>query len=242
LLNADYFTGCFVKGNNTMNRFIVKCKSLIKNWSGTIVFIFLLFAFRSVVADWYEVPTGSMKPTIIEGDRIFVNKLAYDVKVPFTLISLAKWNHPKRGDVVVFDSPVEAQRLVKRVVGLPGDTVMIRDNQLFINNKPAHYEAADQSKVAEYWDITTAAPVLISETFEEQTPHTITIQPFRRFFAQNYGPVEVPADQYFVLGDNRDNSADSRFIGPVHEKYILGKANAVVLSLSHLDRFLLRLN
>ena len=225
-----------------MNRFVFTLKSLIKNWSGTIVFIIMLFAFRSVVADWYQVPTGSMKPTIIEGDRIFVNKLAYDIKVPFTLFSLAKWDHPKRGDVVVFDSPVEEQRLVKRVVGLPGDVVMIRNNQLFINHKPVNYATADQSKVAEYWDITKAAPVIINETFENQVPHTITVQPLRHFFAQNFGPIEVPPDHYFMLGDNRDNSADSRFIGAVDEKYILGKANTVVLSLNHLDRFLLHLN
>ena len=217
-------------------------KSWIKSWSGTIVFIFLLFAFRSVVADWYQVPTGSMKPNIIEGDRIFVNKLAYDIKVPFTLISLAQWDRPQRGDVVVFDSPVDGPRLVKRVVGLPGDVVMIRNNELFINNKPAHYETTDQSNVAKYWDISKTAPVLINEAFEEQAPHTITIQPFRHFIAQNYGPIKVPEGHYFMLGDNRDNSADSRFIGPVHEKYILGKANAIVLSLSHLERFLLRLN
>lgn len=225
-----------------MSRFNLNWKSWIKNWSGTIIFIFLLFAFRSVVADWYQVPTGSMKPTIVEGDRIFVNKLAYDVKLPFTLISLAKWDHPKRGDVVVFDSPTGGPRLVKRVVGLPGDTVMIRNNQLFINNKPAHYETVDQSKVEEYWDISKAAPILISEAFGKQAPHTITIQPFRHFIAQNYGPFQVPADHYFMLGDNRDNSADSRFIGPIPEKYILGKANAVVLSLNHLDRFWLSLN
>jgi len=179
---------------------------------------------------------------VFEGDRFIVNKLAYDVKLPFSLISLAKWDHPKRGDVVVFDSPTGGPRLVKRVIGLPGDTVSIRNNQLFINNKPAHYETMDQSKVAEYWDISKVAPILISEAFEEQIPHTITIQPFRHFVAQNYGPIQVPADHYFMLGDNRDNSADSRFIGPVHEKYILGKANAVVLSLNHLDRFWLSLN
>jgi signal peptidase I len=225
-----------------MRQYITTVNPWIKSWSGTIVFIFLLFAFRSVVADWYEVPTGSMKPTIIEGDRIFVNKLAYDIKVPFTLISLAKWEHPQRGDVVVFDSPDGGPRLVKRVVGLPGDTVLVRNNQLFINNKPAQYRVVDQSKVAQYWDISNAAPVLIGESFDEQPPHTITIQPFRHFIAQNYGPVIVPPNNYFMLGDNRDNSADSRFIGPIHEKYILGKANAIVLSLSHLDRFLLRLN
>ncbi|KPJ96131.1 MAG: hypothetical protein AMJ53_01360 [Gammaproteobacteria bacterium SG8_11] len=225
-----------------MTQFTTKLKAWTKNWSGTIVFVFLLFAFRSVVADWYQVPTGSMKPTIIEGDRIFVNKLAYDIKVPFTLISLVKWDHPHRGDVVVFDSPTGGPRLVKRVAGLPGDIVMIRNNELFINGKPAHYETTDQSGVAKYWDSSKTAPVLISESFEEQPPHTITIQPFRHFIARNYGPIEVPAKHYFMLGDNRDNSADSRFIGPINEKYILGKANAVVLSLSHLDRYFLRLN
>jgi signal peptidase I len=224
-----------------MNRFNFDIKQFVKNWRGTAVFIVLLFAFRSVVADWYQVPTGSMKPTIIEGDRIFVNKLAYDLKLPFTLISIAKWDNPKRGDVVVFDSPVEEKRLVKRVVGLPGDTLLIRNNQLFINGIPAHYSNADQSKVAQYWDTSKVAPVLISETFDNQPPHTITVQPFRHFFAQNYGPVKVPPHHYFMLGDNRDNSADSRFIGPIDERYILGKADSVVLSTSHLDRFLIGL-
>jgi signal peptidase I len=222
-----------------MNRFNFNFKQFVKNWRGTAAFIILLFAFRSVVADWYQVPTGSMKPTIIEGDRIFVNKLAYDLKLPFTLISIAKWDNPKRGDVVVFDSPAEDKRLVKRVVGLPGDTLIIRNNQLFINGIPAHYKNTDQSKVAEYWDTSRSAPILISEAFDHQPAHTITLQPFRHFFAQNYGPVKVPPHHYFMLGDNRDNSADSRFIGPVDEKFILGKANSVVLSTSHMDRFLI---
>ena len=216
--------------------------SWFKTLRATIVFVVLLFAFRSVVADWYQVPTGSMKPTIVEGDRIFVNKLAYDIKVPFTLISLAGWNHPQRGDVVVFDSPQDGPRLVKRVVGLPGDVIAIRDNQLFINGESAHYASADQSKVGEYWDLSRSAPLLITESFEGQPPHVITVQPLRHFIAQNYGPVEVPPEHYFMMGDNRDNSADSRVIGPVHESYILGKANTVVLSLQHLDRFFLSLN
>ena len=224
-----------------MSLFHFNFKQFVQNWRGTAVFIILLFGFRSVVADWYQVPTGSMKPTIIEGDRIFVNKLAYDIKLPFTLISLAKWDNPKRGDVVVFDSPVEDKRLVKRVVGVPGDTIVIRNNQLFINGVQAHYRNTDQSKVPEYWDTSKAAPILISESFENQPAHLITVQPFRNFIAQNFGPVIVPPNHYFMLGDNRDNSADSRFIGPVDEKLILGKANGVVLSTSHLDRFLIGL-
>src|SRR5947209_242579 len=93
------------------------------------VFIFvILAALRSAVADWNDVPSGSMIPTILEGDRIFVNKLAYDLKVPFTTVHLATWDNPSRGDIVVFFSPDEGTRLVKRVIALPGDTIELRQN------------------------------------------------------------------------------------------------------------------
>src|SRR5690349_2396240 len=88
-----------------------------------VVMLVVLFSFRSAVADYNVVPTGSMKPSIIEGDRIFVNKLAYDLKVPFTKIHIAEWADPQRGDVVVFDRPSDGVRLVKRVVGIPGDVI-----------------------------------------------------------------------------------------------------------------------
>src|SRR5215471_2762495 len=99
----------------------------------------ILFSIRSSLADWNDVPSGSMKPTILEGDRIFVNKLAYDLKVPFTTWHLAEWSQPRRGDIVVFFSPKDGQRLVKRVVALPGDTVELRDEILLINGEPANY-------------------------------------------------------------------------------------------------------
>src|SRR6478735_9147129 len=98
---------------------------LLKAWReyrGFAVFVVLMVIFRSALADWNVVPTGSMKPTIIEGDRILVNKLAYDFKIPLTHISLHKFADPGRGDIVVFDSRAAATRLVKRVIGLPGDT------------------------------------------------------------------------------------------------------------------------
>src|SRR4051794_2376136 len=97
--------------------------------------LLVLCAMRSSLADWNDVPTGSMRPTILEGDRIFVNKLAYDLKVPFTTLRLARWSEPARGEVVVFFSPANGDRLVKRVVGLPGDTVELRANQLWINGQ-----------------------------------------------------------------------------------------------------------
>src|ERR1041385_8082592 len=86
-----------------------------------LVLAVILFSIRSSLADWNDVPSGSMRPTILEGDRIFVNKLAYDLKVPFTTIHIADWSNPKRGDIVVFFSPHDGKRLVKRVIGLPGD-------------------------------------------------------------------------------------------------------------------------
>src|SRR5499427_8372884 len=104
-----------------------------------LVILIITSSFRSAIADWNVVPTGSMKPTIIEGDRIFVNKLAYDLKIPFTTIHLAKWSDPKRGEIVVFDSPKDGTRLVKRVVAVPGDIVQLDRNVLMINGQPAQY-------------------------------------------------------------------------------------------------------
>src|SRR5580658_9130362 len=114
-----------------------------------LVMMLVLFVFRSAIADWNDVPTGSMKPTIIEGDRVFVNKLAYDLKVPFTTWHIAQWDNPKRGDVVVFFSPADEVRLVKRVVGLPGDRIELRDNEVFVNGKGVEYEALPQKVVDE---------------------------------------------------------------------------------------------
>src|ERR1044071_4699272 len=106
-----------------------------------LILLLIGFSIRSSLADWNDVPTGSMKPTILEGDRVFVNKLAYDLKVPFTTWHIAEWSAPKRGEVVVFYSPYDEQRLVKRVIGLPGDTVQLRENQLVINGQPVEYKA-----------------------------------------------------------------------------------------------------
>src|SRR6187549_674844 len=99
--------------------------------------LLVVTSLRSALADWNDVPTGSMKPTIQEGDRVVVNKLTYDLKVPFTTIEVLKWSDPKRGDIVVLFSPVDGTRLVKRVVALPGDRVAMYDNQLYVNNKAA---------------------------------------------------------------------------------------------------------
>ncbi len=117
----------------------------LREYRGFALFVFLMIIFRSALADWNVVPTGSMKPTILEGDRILVNKLAYDFKIPLTHISIYKFADPKRGDIVIFDSKLADTRLVKRVIGLPGDTVEMRDNRLTINGIDAQYFAVQYS-------------------------------------------------------------------------------------------------
>ena len=177
----------------------------------------LMASFRSAVADWNVVPTGSMNPTIVEGDRIFVNKLAYGLRVPFTGWYVGRWAEPARGDVVVFPSPADRVRLVKRVVALPGETVEMIDNQLLINGQPAAYGPAG-----------VGGPLM-----EQLGPSRHPVQFMRRRTGarRSFGPVTVPPGHYFVLGDNRDASADSRYFGFVPRDSITGRSSAVVVSL-----------
>jgi signal peptidase I len=192
-------------------------------------------AARSSLADWNDVPTGSMKPTIMEGDRVWVNKLAYDLKVPFTLWRLAQWSEPQRGDIVVFFSPHDGERLVKRVVGLPGDSIELRNNLLRVNGELLEY---------------SPLPTIISQEIpeKEQPTHEFATEDLRgrkhavmttlgRPAARQFGPSTVPAGHYFMMGDNRDNSFDSRYFGSVERRRIVGRATDVVLSFDRAKRF-----
>ena len=196
-----------------------------ENWV-FIVFLAVMFTFRSACADWNTVPTGSMKPTIVEGDRILVNKLAYDVRLPFTHITLARLGEPERGDVVVFDSEVSGVRLVKRVVGIPGDTVAMRQNQLTINGEPLEYTPLHA--LGQYQVLEEALP---GATHRVQVEETLTPN-------ASFPPQTIPPGYLLVLGDNRDNSADSRVIGLVPRDEIVGRTRRVVISLDY-DRYYL---
>jgi signal peptidase I len=198
----------------------------------------ILFSIRSSLADWNDVPSGSMNPTILEGDRIFVNKLAYDLKVPFTTWHLATWSNPQRGDIVVFYSPHDGTRLVKRVVGLPSDTVELRNDELIINGTPVHYsslntEIPDQLPDAEQQQSQFAKELLPAH------PHAVMAIPALPA-KRTFGPIHVPEGQYFMMGDNRDNSFDSRYFGTVARKEILGKTTSVVFSINKSDYWLPR--
>jgi signal peptidase I len=196
-----------------------------------LVLAIILFSIRSSLADWNDVPSGSMQPTILVGDRIFVNKLAYDLKVPFTTWHLAEWSNPQRGDIVVFFSPRDGMRLVKRVVGLPGDSVELRNEQLIINGTPVNYAPLPAERSAQLPEPERERSLFATEELSTH-PHAVMAMPGIQA-KRNFGPVRVSEGHYFMMGDNRDNSFDSRYFGMVARKEIVGKATAVVMSLDH---------
>ena len=199
-----------------------------RNNKSIILFISLMCVFRSAVADWNDVPTGSMQPTIAVGDRILINKLAYDIRVPFTRVSLVKLADPERGDIIIFESERAGNRLVKRVVGVPGDVVALQDNVLYLNGKPLQYEL--QQEHTGYADYREDLAGIAHTIRLMATPSSL----------HNFKPVTVPDGYYLAMGDNRDNSADSRVIGFIPRDEIIGRSRHVVMSLDHDNYYLPR--
>jgi signal peptidase I len=188
----------------------------------------VLGSFRSAVADWNDVPSRSMEPTILPGDRIFVNKLAYDLKVPFTTWRLAQWSDPQRGDIVVLWSPYDGKRLVKRVVAVPGDVIEAKEQRLSINGRPAQYAPLSDEARAQRDLAGVAAGVMAVETVDGKS-HSVMADSLQGLGA-SFGPVTVPQGKYFLMGDHRDDSFDSRFWGFADRDRIVGRAAAVALS------------
>lgn len=202
--------------------------SLAKGWIYPLAIALLIASsFKSAIADWNDIPTGSMEPTILPGDRVFVNKLAYDLKVPYTTWTVAKWGEPQRGDIVVFFSPEDDKRLVKRVVGLPGDRLSMVDNQLQINGEPIVYRKPTEIFEFSPWQGPLLPRVLIENL--SGYPHPVLLHP-DLISRNSFEPIRVPEGNYFLLGDNRDLSADSRFFGFVPRDQIVGQATSIVIS------------
>lgn len=196
-----------------------------------LLFILLMSVFRSAIADWYTVPTGSMQPTIKVGDRIIVNKMAYDLKLPFSQLSLLNISEPLRGDIVVFESKAADNRLIKRLVGLPGDIIAMKNETLYINDKALSYQITKQD-----------AQKLIATELINTIRHTIRIDKNKSNQLSSFGPITVPDDHYFVLGDNRRNSSDSRVYGFVPRHELTGKATAIAFSLNYDNYYIPRNN
>ncbi len=206
-----------------------------RDYRGLAAFVLLMLGFRSAWADWVYVPTGSMNPTILEGDRLLVDKHVYGLRVPFTLLHLTWGEDPARGDIVVLDSPLDGTLLVKRVVAVPGDVVALDDERLIVNGTAARYTAGDPRELESLLERTRAQhPIALRES-GAGAAHDILLLPGSSA-PSTFGPVVVPKGMYFVLGDNRDNSADSRYIGLVPRRNIVGRATLIVASLNP-DRY-----
>ena len=201
-------------------------RRLWREWLHPLAFAAaIIFPLKSSLAEWNYIPSASMIPSLLPGDVVWVNKLAYDLKVPFTTWHLAEWGDPRRGEVAVFFSPADGIRLVKRVIGLPGDLIESRHDRLFVNGVPVAYAplSAGQTDSAEGSDVILA---------EEGLPgrhHPVMLQP-RRPARRSFGPIRVPPGCYFMMGDNRDDSHDSRYFGCVPRRTFLGRTATVIAS------------
>lgn len=203
----------------------------MKNWlranRGFLVLLLCFGVFRTAIADWNPIPSGSMRPTVLEGDVVLVNRLAYDLKVPLTDVSLVQLGDPQRGDIVTFSSPQDGTRLIKRVVALPGDVVEMRAEVLVINGQEAQY--ANITDIRETLAPGLTVPAL--RATERVAGHSRVVQRLEGVDSRHtFGPLTVPAGHYFMLGDNRDNSADSRYVGFVPRRLLIGRAERVLVS------------
>ncbi len=194
------------------------------NRSVLVLFIVIVF-FRTAVADWSYVPSGSMEPTLYEGDYVLVDKMTYGPTIPFTQIRLAKFSTPKRGDVITFYPPHTDDQYVKRVIAIPGDRIRISGINVMVNGKklPVSLHSEGDRYLGHERIDQLNHQIQISENGQLPTiPNEIV----------------VPEGNYFVMGDHRSNSADSRYWGFVDEKKIMGKVNRLALSFSSHRSFL----
>ena len=200
-----------------------------RTYRSTLWFLCLMLGFRSAWADWVTVPTGSMNPTILEGDYVLVDKHVFGLRVPFTHVHLTAGEDPARGDIVVFDSPADGTSLVKRVVGVPGDVVALAGDRLSVNGHAARYTVGDIRTVRGLLQKTAREhPLLLREALLGRT-HDILMLP-ERLARRTVPAAVVPPGMYFMMGDNRDNSADSRYFGFVPRRAIVGRATRVLIS------------
>jgi len=175
----------------------IRKKSFIRDWTESILVAFLMaMVIRSFVVQAFKIPTGSMRPTLLEKDLILVNKFLYGAKIPFTKYTTPKIRDPRRGDVIVFIYPEDPKKdFIKRLVGLPGDTVEIKSGSIYVNSKP-----------------------LLDPVFNHVYYYN------RGDYGLEGQKITVPKDSYFVLGDNSASSKDSRYWGFVPRRSILGRA------------------
>jgi signal peptidase I len=177
-----------------------------RRWLPDILFLLLLFAARSSLADHYYVPSGSMEYTIMPGDRVFVDKTAYGIEFPFLDFQLLAGDTPVAGEVAIFDSPADGIRLIKRIVAVAGDRLELRSGQLILNGETL---VCDDDATAECF-----------------ASHYAKLN-LEHGWGQDVAPFVVPAGKVVAIGDSRGNSRDSRYFGLVDEASLYGRAVSV---------------
>lgn len=201
-------------------------KFLHKN-RGFLAFLLLLGVFRTAIADWNPIPSGSMRPNLLEGDVVFVNRVAYDLKLPLTNVILARTGEPQRGDIVTFYSPKDGTRLIKRLAAVPGDMVEMHDKHLIINGHEDSYTLAERT--VEHLDGGQNFEAVRMTESDGTQSHIVQWMP-EIAARDNIAPIRIPEGQFLMLGDNRDDSADSRYIGLVPRNLLIGHAVRVLVS------------
>ena len=226
---------------------IINTKSKLREYGEAIIIAILLALFiRTFIIQAFKIPSGSMKPTLLVGDHLLVNKFIYGIRIPIIDKFLIQFKEPERGDVVVFKWPKdESLDFIKRVIGVEGDTIQIKDKQLYVNNKKVKEQLLDEKIKNQLFGKYNDDEITNADAYEEtigNRKHIILYQPslekLEKNKNDNFGPVTVPADSIFVMGDNRDNSEDSRYWGYVKLEKIKGEALIIYWSWPHWKRFL----
>jgi len=208
-----------------------------QTWRGTVLFITcVVLPVRASIAAINFVPSGSMNPTILEGDFVFANHLAYGLRIPLTEYRVLQWGDPERGDVVICFEPDDGTRLVKRVIAVPGDEIEMRQMRVFINGEPLKYGPLEAEVIEEVSERFRDQALFANEELNDRKHAVMALpnvnSPYRNFEKRTLGEGE-----YFLMGDNRDNSRDSRVFGAMPREKIVGRASHVVMSFDKTDRF-----
>jgi len=214
-----------------------KFKKFFHEWVVTLgVACAVAFFFRTTIASPRHIPTGSMIPTIKIGEFIFVNMMAYDWHIPFTRSSWKERDNPQRGEIVVFEYPKDPDKdYIKRVIGIPGDTVEVKDKQVIVNGTPLERKIVDNKEILA--DLTPKYDPDSMSLFEEtHNGHTYYIAHMNDRVGMDVPAFTLPSDCYFVMGDNRDDSLDSRYWGCVDRSKFLGRAGFTWFSIN-IDHF-----
>jgi len=223
---------------STQHDDIRRKKTFYKEWIEPFLIAAIIALFiRQFGVEAFKIPSGSMIPTLTIGDHLLVNKFIYGPRIPFTDTRIFTWKEPKRGEIIVFKYPEdESKNFIKRVVGLPGDKIEIRKGKLFINDQVVQVTPIEAPDSAGQY---SSSPYFTRPKLFEEQLGTVQhrIQYLRDQSGYDFGPVLVPKDSVFVMGDNRDNSQDSRVWGFVKENKILGRALVIYWSWDGVDRW-----